>query len=113
MTNWTTETRGKTKILRLSGDLLIQGAGELKSMLLEALTGTNDLEIDVSSVTEADISCLQLLCATHKAGMKLGKNVSFGNTRSAAFMDTMREAYFLRHTGCSLDTKKQCPWIEG
>ena len=68
-----TEDRMGVRIVRLTGDLTISRADEMRSALLESLKGAEHIEIDLSSVEDADLSCLQLLCSAHRTSKHLGK----------------------------------------
>lgn len=111
MIDFVREEKEGSVVLNLSGDLLIQHSTELSSALLDALGDADVVEIDVSSAAQVDISCLQLLCASHKMAMKRNKAVRIGKW-SDAFMQAAKEACFLRHIGCVLDTKKECLWVK-
>ena len=60
------EEREDSAVLRLSGDLMIQDAAELRSALIDVFADAGTIDVDVSSVGRMDVSCLQLLCASHK-----------------------------------------------
>jgi hypothetical protein len=56
------------------------------------------------------MSCLQLLCSTHRSAVRLRKHVAFSSTPSRIFCDAMCAAGFRRSKGCKLDTDRSCLW---
>jgi anti-sigma B factor antagonist len=57
---------GAAALLRLDGELTIYRAAELKATLSQALDSVQQLEIDLSGVTEIDTSGVQLLMLTKR-----------------------------------------------
>jgi ABC-type transporter Mla MlaB component len=112
MTECRVETKDKDMILHFSGELLIDYADQLKSILMDSLKKAKHIEVDVSSVTEADVSCLQLLCSAHRTSKRENKVFGLGDNASDSFKKSVRQAGYARPNGCVLDTSKQCMWKE-
>lgn len=55
-----------TSVLRIEGEMTIYRAAELKLTLLASLDQTEDLEINLSAVTELDSAGVQILMLTKK-----------------------------------------------
>jgi anti-anti-sigma regulatory factor len=108
----TTKDKTGVRIIRLTGNLTISRADEMKSMLLESLEGVEHIEIDLSSVEEADLACLQLLCSAHRTSKRLGKVLKLCDGASGSFKQAVRRAGYARSSGCVLDTDNQCMWKE-
>jgi ABC-type transporter Mla MlaB component len=106
------ETNGREKILHLSGELLIDYAGQLRNILIDYLKDTDRAKIDISSATAIDISCLQLFCAAHKTSAEMDKVLDLLDAPSAVFADTVRRAGCIRPCGCTLDKVTPCLWRE-
>jgi anti-anti-sigma regulatory factor len=106
------EDRLGERTLRLTGDLTISRADEMKSALLESLKGAERIEIDLSSVEDADLSCLQLLCSAHRTSKHLGKFFRLCDNAADAFKQAVRSAGYARSSGCVLDADNQCLWKE-
>ena len=64
------------QLLSLTEDLTIYHALEQKAALLDALAGTDDLELDLLQVGEIDTAGLQLLVLLKKEAQRAGKTVS-------------------------------------
>lgn len=62
--------------LPLTQDLTIYHALEQKNVLLDALSTTDDLELDLSQVGEIDTAGLQLLILLKKEAQRAGKRVA-------------------------------------
>jgi anti-anti-sigma regulatory factor len=64
-------------IIRLQGDMNICSAAEFKRILLLVLAHGKDIRVDLSSVTELDVSVLQLLWAAEREAKGAGVGLSF------------------------------------
>ena len=64
------------KPLSLSEDLTIYHALDQKQLLLDALAGTDELELDLLNVSEIDTAGLQLLILLKKEAQRTNKRVS-------------------------------------
>jgi len=106
------EDMDKGKILKLYGELTIQSADELKTILCESLNAVNSLMIDIESVTEIDLSCLQLLCAAHQASINEGKLLEFSKKWPESFAHIARESGYASQTGCNFHRNKECVFTE-
>jgi ABC-type transporter Mla MlaB component len=112
MAEYLTEERDQTMILCISGTLTIQDAQGLKSELVNAFDKAQAIEIDVSSVTEADVSCLQLLCSAHRTSKQANKVFGLADDASDSFKKSVRQAGYARPNGCANDTASHCLWNE-
>ena len=110
MTDVAIEDRGSTQILHLSGELVVRHTDRLFSGLVAALGGAERVEIDLSSVTDVDISCLQLLCAAHKTSIRQHKPLRVEGPCPDVFRRALNNAGYLRRTGCVLGTSHACLW---
>jgi len=63
-------------LLTLTEDLTIYSALEQKARLLDALTSTDVLELDLMQVNEIDTSGIQLLLLVKREAVKAGKKVA-------------------------------------
>lgn len=61
--------------LAITEDLTIYHALDLKQVLLDALATTNELELNLSQVSEMDTAGLQLLILLKKEALRAGKQV--------------------------------------
>jgi anti-anti-sigma regulatory factor len=84
------ENKKGVRILRFTGDLTISRACEVKTALLESLKEAEGVEVDLSSVGEADLSCLQVLCSAHRTSKRLGRSFGLGDNASGAFKQAVR-----------------------
>lgn len=50
-------------VFRLEGPLTIQQATGFRDALAKAIEATEDLEVDLTSVEEVDVACLQVICS--------------------------------------------------
>ena len=106
------ETPGKLG-LKLAGSLTIGQAAEMKELLVSALGAASELRLDLTGITEVDLTGLQLLGASHRSSLAQGKlfSIEVGGNRS--YLDAVAGAGFRRQTGCSRDSGGTCIWVGG
>ena len=98
-------------MLKLKGDFTIQNVGEIRSSLLEALEGSEPIEISLEEVTEMDASSLQLLCSAHRASVLGQKQLKITGELPAVAVQSASAAGFMRQMGCPIDAANTCLWI--
>ncbi len=106
------DQQGKEGELSLSGSVTIDHAGDLKVALLDALSGSDSVMVDLSKADSIDLACMQLLCSAHHTAGTMGKSFSIASKRSDGVMRSVSAAGYLRHTGCKYDAAKTCVWID-
>ncbi|ACM20612.1 STAS domain protein [Geotalea daltonii FRC-32] len=100
-------------VVKVSGPLTVQNVGELKTSLLQALEGGEQLCLDLAGVTEVDLAGLQLLCSAHRSSLHLNKHLCITTGDSDIIDTASMEAGFQRHVGCAQDKEKSCFWVGG
>jgi anti-anti-sigma regulatory factor len=101
------------KTVVINGDMTIQNAGEIRTVLLEAFSQGEGVCLGMGKVTEVDLAGLQLLCAAHRTALRDKKHFSISGIDNEAIECLIRDAGFLRHTGCAEDVDKTCVWTGG
>ena len=107
------ESSGQGGLLRLKGDFSLPHVGEVQSIVIDVLKRSTDLVINIDDVETIDISALQLLCSIHKKTLNEGKGFAVLGECNGRFKEMIIKAGFVRHTGCTLDEKKECLWFGG
>lgn len=102
-----TEEEG-TRELLLKGALVMQRAAELKEEIQKALGEVDTLIINLNETSEMDLSCIQLLCAAHRAAVALNKTlVRVGRPRATGIFQGMD----VTDAGsCSFASDQGCIW---
>jgi anti-anti-sigma factor len=106
------EDKDNAKVLRAEGDLSIQDASGLRECLLEALSSTGTLLIDLSGVQSVDLACLQIFCSAHKTysqaqkGIRISGDLKDGVVRSLSCVGIVPEA-------CDIKPHGPCLWTTG
>ena len=72
--------KGKTARVALTGELSIYSVAEIKAGLSEAMSSANEIEVDLSGITEMDTAGLQLMLIAKR---NPGKQVRFANHPAA------------------------------
>jgi ABC-type transporter Mla MlaB component len=104
----------KAGSLIADGSLTVQQAGEFKDALTKALNEVDRLEINLNKVIEVDLTCLQILCATHRACIKTNKTLKISHQQTEALQKAVKDAGYERHRGCKdIGENNQCLWLSG
>jgi anti-anti-sigma regulatory factor len=101
--------RGAT--LTVSGELTIQNASVFRDALREWVEKSDVLHLDLGGVTDADLTCLQLVCSAHRSMMNMKKNLNMASGLPGSIIKTAREAGFVREHGCRGEESNNCVWI--
>ena len=110
MIDFKIEQENGIKTINVSGSLTIEDAAELKKVLLDSMTDADNVVFYLDNVTEADLSCLQLLCSAHKTFRHGNKRFTLSAGSTEAFNEAVKAAGFLRHMGCESECDKDCLW---
>jgi anti-sigma B factor antagonist len=70
------EKKGTLTTLKISGDMSIYHAPELKSALLEALAECEELDINLAEVSDMDTAGFQLLVMAKRSALAAGKQLT-------------------------------------
>lgn len=102
----------KTKSGRLifKGELTVNHVAEVHSELLKALKKTSSIRLDLQSVTEIDVSVLQIFCSAHKTATKMKKGIELIDSPMEVAKNSAGLNGFLRQHGCSTDQSQTCFW---
>ena len=108
MTNWSYDEATQAGTLTLQGELTIRQVHELKNSLLEVFDCAEQITIDVSSTTEADVAGLQLLYACRRFATSRNKKMCLRVGDNSRFTDFLEEAGFPHDIGCNHGEKEPC-----
>jgi anti-anti-sigma regulatory factor len=105
-----TARKGKCSFIEATGSLGVEQSGELLESLRKALSGSDmKISLDLSGVTESDISALQIICSAHKSAARRGK--TFYISRIAPELgQAASDSGFTLRSDCAADLSKTCPW---
>ena len=111
---FTVDDSRKAGLLIAEGALTIRQASDFKDILMKALSEVDKIEVNFDNVTEVDLTCLQLLCATHRACMKTNKTLKIFHQQTKALQNAVKDAGYERHRGCKdIGDNYQCLWVSG
>jgi anti-anti-sigma regulatory factor len=103
------ETSEPSRLI-LERELVIGRAQELKAALDAGLGERMIVDLDLSNVSEIDISGLQLLCSAHRTALSKGGNLRISARPSAEIVLAVRKSGFYRHAACRSDVASCCIW---
>ncbi len=104
--------QGKEGELSLLGSVTIDQANDLKVALLDALSSSDSVMVDLSKADSIDLACMQLLCSAHHTAGTMGKSFSIDANRPDGVVRSVSAAGYMRHTGCKYDAARTCVWID-
>ncbi len=107
------EKVGKSKSIKLTGNLTIDHAVEVASILADSLNRCDHLHLFFEDVTAVDISFLQLLCSAHRTAVKSNKTLALASQRPEPLKQAMMAAGFICEEGCIFSRQQSCIWKEG
>jgi ABC-type transporter Mla MlaB component len=90
---------GDAVVVKVRGELTVEYAKGFQAALSEELQKSDRILLDLENVTEADISCLQLLCSAFGTAAKLSKQVSLGDNLPGQFVQFAIDAGYSRVRG--------------
>ena len=103
------EMDGK-RMLAFEGDLTIEHAEEVWRTLRDIPGDGKDVSLGLDKVTSADASCLQIICAAHRASETDSRVFVFDGNVSEPFARAALNAGFVRYNcGVAKDTTV-CLW---
>lgn len=108
--NTSLEQSGNRCVISFEGAVTVEAAGQLREVLIHALGDNPEVEMNFEEATDADLSCLQLICSAHRTAVKQEKLLTVTPGDSVVLLDAATRGGFIRHTGCSLDIQKNCLW---
>lgn len=109
MIDFAIDESSSTGTVTLSGDITIQHAVTLKETLLEGISKTSSLVLNLEQVERVDLATIQVLCAAHRAITKKEKNLVVAGSVPANVRETIKEAGYADCMG-EQDTSRL--WIE-
>ncbi|MGE5467580.1 MAG: lipid asymmetry maintenance protein MlaB [Ignavibacteria bacterium] len=74
--------------MALAGEVTVFNAGDVRQKLLAALNGTDDVDVDLSQVTEIDTAGVQLIVAAKREAAERNKELHFSGC-SPVVLDVM------------------------
>ncbi len=95
----------------ITGDVTVQHAQDVASALSEAVLAADVVEIVIDRVTAADVTFPQTICAAHRTGASLKKEVLLRGQSEEPVGTLLYAAGFPRHIGCQDKTGKTCLWL--
>jgi anti-anti-sigma regulatory factor len=97
-------------IVMFEGDLTVKHAEEMKADIVKALKNGELVGMTFEDITSVDLSCLQLLCSSHRSAVRLQKKMYFESCPPQILKDMADATGFLWLKGCTADCAKSCLW---
>ncbi len=106
------ETGESGTVLTLNGELTLPHAPVLRDALVESLSRGKNVTVRFLRVGEIDLSCLQLLCSSHRTAVEKGLSLTLDMEDRELFERFRTAAGFVRARGCSPGREHTCLWLE-
>lgn len=101
---------GAEGILSLRGDLSVGCARESKDALLEALQKLDIIHLDLRDVETADITLIQMICATSHECLLAGKKITLNGDPGTVVSELLSKVGYCKQVGCPEGGKETCLW---
>lgn len=99
-------------ILTIQGALTLEHAAEFRAALMELMESAEHPALNLEGVTDADLSCLQLLCSAHRTAIGSNGRLTLDGAFPLGIRRASEAAGFSRHAGCSAGPEENCLWVE-
>ena len=99
MTETQTTQAANPMLLSLDNELGVEAAGDIQTRLMEALTASDSVTIDLSGATEVSLPLMQLLYAAGLSAERQGKKVALQGLENEVVARLLALAGFDRLTG--------------
>lgn len=111
LTHHTSAAGRRCAHLQLGVEATIAQAQELREALLSALSTCEELEIGLQGAESIDATCLQSLCAAHRAGVARGILVRLSGLDHGPWPKLLKDSGFARHEACAhSNARRNCLW---
>ena len=97
-------TREGKAYIKITGDLSIASASELKDAFIKSFEKADMIQINLDTVTNIDFACLQLLSSASITANKRGKTLSVKNPSVPIFEKAIADAGFKNSNSCSFES---------
>lgn len=91
--------RGLEGRVQLQGSLTLRDAKQMQGLLLEAISASREVQIDVRDVSEIDVSIIQLIISARKSAEQRGRKLVLVTGPDGAFRAVLARAGFLGDGG--------------
>jgi anti-anti-sigma regulatory factor len=85
--------------VRLQGSLSLRDAKQVQGLLLDAISASREVEIDVSDVSSIDVSIIQLIVSARKSAEQRGRKLTLATGSSGPFKAALAKMGFLGDDG--------------
>jgi anti-anti-sigma regulatory factor len=101
---------GTEGTLSLWGDLTVNCARETRDVLLEVLQNADIVHLDLQDVETADITLIQMICATSHECLLAGKKITLDAEPGGVVSQLLRQSGYCKQVGCPEGGKPTCLW---
>ena len=100
----------RATVIRLTGDIGIQHAAQMRTTLLDAFGRGCAVRIDVAGVTDVQVPAFQLLCSAHRTSLQKAIAIALLPGGSEAFLQAVAVAGLPQAVGCPGGSGTTCLW---
>jgi anti-anti-sigma regulatory factor len=105
------QRKGKTRVLKTHGNLTMEDADALKESLISCIDKSEEVLFDIDEIEDADLPCLELMCAAHKTAERSKKKFLINGRPSENLLDAIEDAGYCSRSACEWG-KESCIWDE-
>jgi anti-anti-sigma regulatory factor len=101
----------ESSVLSIEGALTVANINSLHKKIVELLSQTSSLELNIKQAEAIDLTFIQLMCSSHRAFGTKGKLFSISGDK-ASFYGRTDCIGFTRHKGCHFQKDSSCVLIK-
>ena len=109
--NFEINSTGDTSTLNLNGEVNIQCAADFWEALIKLQESGENILLNLTNVTGADISFMQLLCSAHRSSVKLNKCLKVTGSIPSWLKQAAKNAGYEKEV-CNSSMGQYCLWAE-
>lgn len=99
--------------IRLCGRLAIDTGSELLEILKKHLPLKQKINIDVSRLSEIDITGMQIFCSACRTAMENSQIFTFTGSIPVCIKESINKMGLQNHTNCERNVDIPCIWLGG
>jgi anti-anti-sigma regulatory factor len=102
---------GDVGVLTLNCNLTLENASRLREFLMVSLENADYVVVNFKNVTEAEASCLQMLCSAHRISMRSKKKLTVTGVSPEVMRYTADELNSFCASHCVPECGNRCLWM--
>jgi ABC-type transporter Mla MlaB component len=104
----TVRSSSDSSTVSIEGEFSLSQISEIKNRILQALSTSGAISLDLENIYDADVSALQLFCSIHRTLDMRNKTVSISGKPPSFLSALLERAGYHRHAACPMTLRGPC-----